>query len=77
MNAAISRDASAEILQSLQDQIDNFTEVKESPMKEVALVLDEDILSSEKFINFVAEQNSQQMFPLPTNLMLEHFKKCR
>lgn len=79
---AISRDASNEVIQDLQNQIANFTEIQESPLDkyrnfEAKPILDEDILSSEKFINFVAEQNSQQMFPLPTKLLLEHFKKCR
>jgi hypothetical protein len=56
----------------------NFNNVqKVSTKEEVKPLLDEDILSSEKFINFVEEQNSQQMFPLPTKLLLEHFKKCK
>lgn len=108
---AITRDASNEVIQNLQNQIANFTEVQESPLdkfkpsqkpvdKAVQKAklesdlyyeneynkyskkvfddnLDKDILSSEEFINFVEEQNSQQMFPLPTKLLLEHFKKCR
>jgi hypothetical protein len=87
----IENNAPIEKIQNLQNQIANFTEVQESPLdkykpsqrpvdkaaQKAKPILDEDILSSEKFINFVEEQNSQQMFPLPTKLLLEHFKKCR